>query len=275
MKYKIVVDSSSNLRNDYIKDDKVGFEVVPLIVRVDDKEYVDNEDFSVDEMLTKLKDSTSSSSSCPSPGKYAEAYKGAENVFVITVSAKLSGSFNAAFVASLEYEDSHIHLIDSKATGGLLQLIVDRTYELIKKGLNVKEIEDEIDKYVESVNLLFILDRFDNLVRAGRMSKIAAFVAQSLSIKPICIASKGEIKIHKRTRTMKMAIKQTVQEIKNVVQSDPSERVCIITSVQHDPTAEKLKTLIENNINFKEVRIVDATILCSYYALQGSLLIAF
>ncbi|MDD4531939.1 MAG: DegV family protein [Bacilli bacterium] len=276
MKYKIVVDSSSNLKSDYIKDDEIGFEVVPLTVKIGEREFVDSDDANVEEMLEALKaNKAGGTSSCPAPGTYAEAYKEADNIIVITISAKMSGSFNSAFVGSLEYKDKSIHIVDSKGTAGMMQLIVDKTYELIKSGMDFKNVEAEIDKYTDSLNLLFVLDKFDNLVRAGRMSKIAAFVATSLSIKPLCIANKGEIKILKKTRTMKMALKNVVNEMKELIHDDDVNRVCIITSVQNDPTALKLKNIIAENMNFKEIRIVDAKILDAYYELPGGLIVSF
>lgn len=276
MKYKIVVDSSSNLKSDYIKDDEIGFEVVPLTVKIGEREFVDSDDANVEEMLEALKaNKAGGTSSCPAPGTYAEAYKEADNIIVITISAKMSGSFNSAFVGSLEYKDKSIHIVDSKGTAGMMQLIVDKTYELIKSGMDFKNVETEIDKYTDSLNLLFVLDKFDNLVRAGRMSKIAAFVATSLSIKPLCIANKGEIKILKKTRTMKMALKNVVNEMKELIHDDDVNRVCIITSVQNDPTALKLKNIIAENMNFKEIRIVDAKILDAYYELPGGLIVSF
>jgi len=276
MKYKIVVDSSSNLKNDYIKDDEVGFAVIPLSVRIGDKEYLDDDNAEVDQMLEDLSNNKNGgASSCPPPGAYAEAYKDADNIIVITISSKMSGSFNSAFVGSLEYENKAIHIVDSKATAGVIQLIADKAYEMIKSGMDFKDIEIEIDKYAESLNLLFILDKFDNLVKAGRMSKIAAFVATSLSIKPLCVAHKGEIKILKKTRTMKMALKNVVNEMKQIVNDDDVNRVCIITCVQNDSNVEKLKNIIETNMNFKEIRIVGAKLLDSYYQLPGGLIISF
>lgn len=276
MKYKIVVDSSSNLKNDYIKDDEVGFAVIPLSVRIGDKEYLDDDNAEVDQMLEDLSNNKNGgASSCPPPGSYAEAYKDADNIIAITISSKMSGSFNSAFVGSLEYENKAIHIVDSKATAGVIQLIADKAYEMIKSGMDFKDIEIEIDKYAESLNLLFILDKFDNLVKAGRMSKIAAFVATSLSIKPLCVAHKGEIKILKKTRTMKMALKNVVNEMKQIVNDDDVNRVCIITCVQNDSNVEKLKSIIETNMNFKEIRIVGAKLLDSYYQLPGGLIISF
>ena len=85
MKYKIVVDSSSNLESDYIKDSEVGFEVIPLIISVDGKDFVDNQSLSVDDMLCAMHESKiKSTSSCPSAGYFAKAYD-AEYTICITM----------------------------------------------------------------------------------------------------------------------------------------------------------------------------------------------
>lgn len=277
MDYKIVVDSSSNLTNSYIKDENVGFEVVPLTIRINDKDYIDNDSLDVEAMLNDLKKAKGKpSSSCPSPMAFSNAFKDAKHVICITISSKLSGCFNSAFIASTEFENSKIHVIDSKLVAGSMVLIVDKAYELIKKGLSYEEICSELDNYVSSLNLLFVLDKFDNLVRNGRMSKLVAFVASSLAIKPLCIGENGEIKIYKKLRTLKIALKGLVSEMKEVAKTnDFSSKVCIISCLKEDNIGEELKKLIEETYNFKEVRIVYNHGLCAFYALQNGVIVCF
>ena len=98
MKYKIVVDSSSDLTNDYIKDNSIGFEVVPLTINVENNSFIDDNNIDVDEMLSVMHSSKKkATSSCPSCGSFSESFKGAENVICITMTSKLSGTYNSAY----------------------------------------------------------------------------------------------------------------------------------------------------------------------------------
>jgi len=277
MDYKIVVDSSSNLSSNYIVDNDVGFEVVPLTIRINDKDYIDDDNLNIKEMMDDLdKCKSKPTSSCPSPALYMQAYEGAKHVICITISSKLSGSFNSAFLASMDLDDTKVHVVDSLSAAGSLVLLVDKTYELIKQGLSYEEICEKIDDYVKEINLFFVLDSFDNLVRNGRMSKLVAFVATSLAIKPLCIADKGEIKVYKKLRTLKIALKGLVTEMGTFVNGqDLSNRTCIISCIEGDEVGAKLKELIEQEYKFKEVRLCYNRGLCSFYALHNGVIVCF
>lgn len=274
-KYKIVVDSSANLPSDYIQDEKVGFEVVPLVIRIDGKDYEDVPGKDPAEMLsafhaTKGKPTTS----CPSPEAYLKSYQDAENVLAITISSRLSGSFNSAYVASIDAEGCRVHVIDSKATAGNMMLLVDKAYELIKQDLPMQEIEDRIDEYVNRLNLLFVLDSFEALMKAGRVNKAVAFVASTLGIKAVCEANQGEIKLSKQARNMKKAL-LTLLELIGTKVTDFASRTCVISYVEKNETVDKLESLIRERYPFKEIRLVRDGLLCSYYALEGGIIVSF
>lgn len=273
MKYKIVVDSSSNLNNDYIQDEKIGFEVVPLSILVDGENFVDNEFLNIDKMLYAMHNSKiKSTSSCPSSGYFAKSYEDAEYTICITMTSKLSGTYNAAYLGSQD-SSCKVHVIDSKATGGVMRLIVDKAYELMKKDLPFEKICEELENYKEKKNLLFVLDKFENLVKNGRMSKVAAFIASALYIKPLCIAKEGVIEVYQKPRTRKGALSKLVETIKE--KYDDSQGVCVIEHCDSIEDAIYLKKEIESKYNFKEVVITPMKGLCSYYALEKGIIVSF
>ena len=274
MKYKIVVDSSSDLTNDYIKDENVGFEVVPLTINVDGKDFVDNDSLSIDELLTAMKASTTkATSSCPSCGYFSSSYEQAENVICITMTSKLSGTYNAAYLGSSDLT-SKVHVVDSKATSGTMRLLVDKAYELMKKDLDFDTICDELEKYRDSLNLFFVLDKFDNLVKNGRMSKVTAFIANALYIKPLCMAKDGVIDVYEKPRTMKGALNKLVESIEKQCSSTEG-RTCIISHCKNNEDALYLKEKIRGRYQFKDVVITEMKGLCSFYALEKGLIVSF
>ena len=124
------------------------------------------------------------------------------------------------------------------------------------------------------LNSFFILDKFDNLVKNGRMSKVTAFVATALYIKPLCVEKDGMIDIYEKPRTMKGALNRLVENIKNKC-SDFENKKCVIGHCFNEKDALYLKEEIEKKYNFKEVIINQMRGLCSFYALEGGIIVSF
>lgn len=275
MKYKIITDSSSNLLPNYIVDENVGFDVAPLTIRIGDNEYVDDEKINVNEMLDDMNAYKGRpTSACPSPYDYFSRFGDAEEIFIVTISKKLSGSFNSAVVAG-QQSDKKVHVIDSKATGGTLILIAEKLYELMKEGTHsFEEIVKIIENYRDNLHMLFVLDKFDNLVKNGRMSKVAALIAKTLIIKPLCFACDGEIEVKEKIRTAKGVYKRLVMNIADML-PDTTDKECIIVHTQADEAVEYLRASILEKYKFKRVRIVENRGLNSFYALEKGLMVSF
>ena len=127
MSFKIVFDSSADIR----ELSGVPFESAPLKIITDNREYVDDSSLDIIEMLSDLKQYKGRSrSSCPSSGEYVEAFGDAENIFCVTITSGLSGSFNSANVAAKNYleehPDRHVHIIDSLSTGAENTLLIHK-----------------------------------------------------------------------------------------------------------------------------------------------------
>lgn len=273
MKYQILVDSASDLLSDYYTDPEIGFKVVPLTIHVNDKEYVDNDSLNIQEMLADMHASKKSSSACPAPQSFLSEFDNAEYTFIVTITSKLSGCYNSAVVAKNSYSKTeNICVIDSKAVSGTEMLIVDKLIELIKQDLPYEQIVKEITEYRDKRSLYFILQKFDNLVNNGRMSKIAGLIASKLVIRPICIAYEGEIKIAKKIIGIKNTFTKLVQMIGEKAK-DFSKETLIITHCFAEEEANYIKSDIEKKCNFKEIRILPMRGLCSYYALEKGLII--
>lgn len=272
-KFQILVDSASDLKNDYLDGLDIGFKVIPLTILAGDKEFVDNDEINIDEMLSAMHASKKSTSACPAPQSFLDEFENAEYTFIVTITSKLSGCYNAAMVAKQSYEKGqNVHVIDSKAVSGTEILIVNKLVKLINKGIAFEEIVEQIEKYRDSKSLWFILQKFDNLVNNGRMSKLAGLIASTLVIRPICIAYEGEIKMLKKIIGIKNAFAKLVQLIKEKA-SDYSEETLIITHCKAEEEALQLKADIEKSCNFKEIQIVPMRGLCSYYALEKGVIL--
>ncbi len=277
MKYKIIVDSSSNLTKDYLKNENdIDFDVAPLSIRINDKEYVDDGSISEEELLEELsKTKEKTSSSCPSPDTFLSKLYDAEYYIIITISSKLSGAFNSANVAKNMYDHpENVMVIDSKLVAGAMRILTDKAVELIKENKSFEEIEKELNKQRDENKLLFVLDKFDNLIRNGRVNKILGFIASKLSIKPLCYGDDGEIKIMAKIRTFAGVIKKLSVEIGNMVTSTKG-RKCIISHTKNEEFAMILKDLIEKQYEFDSIVIEENKCLCAYYSLEGGIIVSF
>lgn len=277
-KFQIIVDSASDLDSKYVKNKDIGFRVVPLTITIGDKNYVDDDNINVDEMLESLhKYKGKTSTACPSPEAFSKYYTDAENTFVVTISSKLSGTYNAACLGAKEFEnDSNfkIHVIDSKLVSGAEELIVDKLVELIENGLEFNDIVTEIDKFRNERQLFFTLAKFDNLIANGRMSKIVALIAKTLIIRPVCKGVEGEIKVIEKVIGVNNAFKKMATFISKAVQTF-KDKVLIINKCKADNECEQLVKLIKENCDFKEIRIKETKGLCSFYALEKGLIVSF
>lgn len=276
MNFKIICDSSSDLKTNYLEGKNIKFDVIPLIIRVDNYEFIDDDNLNVITMLEASENSKNvSRSSCPSPNDFLKAIDDECFNFIVTISKKLSGSYNSAVLAkSMSKNNENVFVIDDKGTAGNGILIVDKLVEFIEKNMSFAEICEKIIDFRDSINLLFALNKFDNLVKNGRMSKVTAFIANLASIRPLCYAENGEIKIKEKIRTFNGVLKRLVFNIGKMC-SDQSERTCIIAHTLNQSDAIELKKNIEENYNFKEVRIVENTGLCSFYSLKGGIIVSF
>ena len=276
MKYQIIVDSCSDLDENYLDGTGIGFKIVPLKINVGDKEYVDEKGINIEEMLKGLKmPKAKSSSACPAPESFEKEFKNADYTFVVTITSKLSGCYNSAIVAKNSYTSPEkIHVIDSKAVSGTEILIVDKLVELIKAGFEYEIICDEIEKFRDNCTLFFVLQKFDNLVNNGRMSKIAGIIASAIAIKPICKAVDGEIKMIKKIVGTKQVFSKLSLMIGDILAGDKSRKI-IISHCEGKEEAETLKNQIEKNFGCTNIEIIPMKGLTSYYALEKGVIVCF
>lgn len=150
-KFKIVTDSSSNVMS-LAATEKIVFASVPLKIQTAERDFVDTPELDTDEMLSYLAQyKGKSGSSCPNTAEWEKEFDGADNIFCITITSGLSGSYNSAFAAAKEhleaYPEKKIYVIDTLSVGPEAALIIDKLCSLISKGLTFEQIVDEIKKY--------------------------------------------------------------------------------------------------------------------------------
>ena len=221
MEWKIVVDTACDFREIPNKAENVTYERVPFSLQIEDKVYVDTLDLDIDEMMREMYASSEAArSACPSPEAYLSAYRGAENVIVLTLTGGMSGSYNSAVIGEKmlkeENENVNIHIVNTLSAGGQNDLFLLKINELIKEGLSFDEVVSKMNEYQKNTKLIFSLEKVDNLVKNGRLSKLAAAVVGLLNMRMVGEASnEGTLHLLHKVRGEKKAISTVPKSIKN------------------------------------------------------------
>lgn len=287
MSWAIVVDSSCNLRGWKPAAPDTSFVSVPLTIHVGSTEYVDDEHLNVSELNRAVaQESSASSSSCPSVGVWAEEFRRADNVIAITISASLSGSYEAASTArNIVLEENvrehagiiggkNIFILNSRATGGKMELIVEKLDEFLNdKNPSFDQVVEYLQALDKASTVLFSLSRYDNLVKNGRMPKLAGSIASKLNIRILgCASHEGTIKIVGSTRGEKKMYKKVI----DCMTADGfNGGLVYIDHVDNETAAHYLKSTICTAWPSATVRIVPCGGLCSYYAEESGLIIGY
>lgn len=276
MSYKIVADSCCEFPDEW-KTDSV-YQIVPLELMVEDEVIIDDETFDQAQFLKKVAASPNCpKSACPSPEKYMESYRTqAENVFVFTLSSKLSGSFNSAELGKKLYHEKYgrknIFVCDSESASCGETQLARRAAEWSREGLAFDEICRRLTEYRDKLNTYFVLDNLETLRKNGRLSRVKALVASTLSIKPVMGANKGEIiQIGQAIGIKKALAKMAEAVVKEAVR--PEEKVLMITHCNCPERAESLKEMVLARIKMKDVLIMDTRGVSSMYANDGGVIV--
>lgn len=275
MKYKIVLDSCGEIPEAFKKDER--FDSVPLGLEVGDYCIQDDERFVQAEFLRKVAEYPQCPrSSCPSPERYMEAYAcEADHVYVVTLSAQLSGSHNSACLAvSLyreKYGEKQIHVVDSQSASCGETQIALKIMELEEQGLSFEEIVERVERFRDEMRTYFVLDNLETLRKNGRLSRVKAVVASTLNIKPIMAGDRGTIVQRGQCIGIKKALGKMAEMAADT--PDAANRRLMITHCNAPERAELVKRLVSERAAFRECIIMDTGGVSSMYANDGGVIV--
>ncbi len=274
MKRKIVADSSANL----LSLEGVDFQSAPLVIRTNEREFVDDANLNVEEMADYLVTyKGKSGTACPGVGDYMEAFGDSDEVFVATIYSVLSGSYNAAMLAKQQYEEENpgkrVSVLDSRGTGPEMKLHIERLKEMILAGEDFDTIEKKIDEYRgTSTSILFCLESISNLANNGRVNPAVAKLANMLGIRIVGGANEKGIDAIDKVRGEKKAISTVFELMKK--KGYQGGKV-IIDHAFNEKAALALKDKICGAFENAKVRIEETRGLCTFYAEKGGLIVGF
>ncbi|MCR5791564.1 MAG: DegV family protein [Lachnospiraceae bacterium] len=278
MSYLVIGDSCTDLT----KEQKAAGEIrlVPLTLDVNDEVFIDDETFSQEKFLAAMKESpVCPKSACPSPGAYMKHFDESDEIYVITLSARLSGSYNSAELAKEMYVEEHgekdIFVIDSRSASVGQTLIAMKIQELKEAGKSFDEVCNEVLQYRNDLQTKFVLESLDNLRKNGRLTNLQAILANALNIKPVMKGTyEGEIDKVDQARGIKKALLRMVDLIVQDAEH-PEDRILGISHCNNLERAHFVKEELAKRIQFKDTIIVDTAGVSSLYANDGGIIVCY
>lgn len=278
MKWNIVTDSSCDLFPKSHPECDAERTSVPFVISVGSKEFVDDENIDIPELLDAMeKEETASFTSCPAPGTWFDQFEKAENSIAITISSQLSGSMNSALAAKKhaleEHPSKNIAVLDSCSTGSELVLCVREIENMIRKGLDFDAIVTNAVEFLKKKKVVFALSSFDNLIKNGRMGKVTGLIAKALGMWGIGIGSdEGKIIFEAKARGAKKALLVILHDMKK---RGFSGGKVAISHCDNLALAQTLKEKILETWKDAQIEILPTRGLCSYYAERGGLIVSY
>ena len=278
MSFHIVCDSCTDLTEEDLK--KGCYTLVPLTLLVDGEEIIDDETFDQADFLAKVAASKESvKSACPAPESYMEAYSKADDIYVVTLSAELSGSYNSAVLGKNLFEEENgtknIHVVNSRGAATTQVLIARKLNEYASQGMPFEEVVDKIEEYTTSLRTYFVLETLEVLRKNGRLSRLSATIAGALNIKPVMIGTRdGVIQKAAQARGMKKALAKMVEHMGSEGR-DLTRRQFVISHCNCYERAVYVKELIKKHLHAEDIDIVDTKGVSSLYACDGGIIVSY
>ena len=244
MKIKIITDSTSYLDKNYIEDENI--RVVPLNYVFDGEDYKEGlkgefNDFYSKLQSTDLFPTTSQPAIGDFVAAYEEALKSHDQIVVITLSSKISGTYGSAHMAAQMVDSENIRVVDSLGAAATLRFLVQDAVEMSRKGMDAHRIQEELERKKDKLGIVLTTDTLEYLSRGGRLSSLQAGIGNILSIKPVIRMLDGELQLVEKTRGKKKAINRLLAYIPEGV-----DRIslCHVTNIGE---AEKLADTLKQS----------------------------
>ena len=282
MKFTIISDSCCDLKHSEIISQKFDFITVPISITLDEENFVDEENLDTTELIKKIKISKKVGTACPNPERFYQEMKDRDNIICITLSNKLSGTYNSAEIAkkmALEKNpDKNIFVLDSLTASAGLTLIMKKLMEIVETN-NYKDFDDvtkKITLYAKSAKIRFILQDFGVLIKTGRIGKFAGLVASMLTLRTICGENgAGEIKMYKKILGHKKALNALAEYPVEKIKEEGKNMPIIITHCNNAEDASFVEKILRTLHGFKNITTYIMRGVASFYASDQSIAIAY
>ncbi|MBF4694803.1 DegV family protein [Fusibacter ferrireducens] len=277
--YKVIADSSNEIDQAFL--DRYPVDIVPFKLYIDGVEYVDDASLDVDQFVDNMvKASALPKSACPSPNDFMAHFEGEEDeIYVVAISSRLSGTYNSAMLAKKIYEGENpgkkfIHVFDSLGAAATETLITRKIHEVKKQNVSPKELVKIVERYIDETHVYFISESLDNLIKNGRISKWKGIIASTLKILPIMGATeRGEIKLCEKVRTSNKAYQRLIEILQEEILKN-GKKIVAVTHVGNFERANQIVDALSQTPGVEEIFNLKCAGLSSLYADNNGVIVA-
>lgn len=282
MKFTIISDSSCDLKHSEIHSDKFDFITIPINITLDEENFSDDENIDTNDLLKKIKSAKKVGTSCPSPKVFFEKMKDRDNIICITLTSKLSGTYNSAKLArdlALEKApEKNIFVFDSLTTSAGLTLILNKLMKIIETDdyKDFNDVTSKITSYAKSAKIRFILQDFGVMIKTGRIGKLAGLVASILTLRTICGDNgEGEIKMYKKIIGHKKALNALAECPVEKIKEKGENMPVVITHCNNAEDASFIEKFLRTFHGLKNIKTYIMRGVASLYASEKGIAIAY
>lgn len=281
MSFQIIGDSCCDYP--YLGEDYTWLTRVPLTIELDGVVYVDDKSLACTRLLSKMSVSSNApKSACPAPGAFFEAYDcGADDIYVVTLSDKLSGCFSSAVIAANmfkeKYPDRNIFVFTSRSAASGEIAICEKLYELASTGMAFDDVVKETLKFIGELSTYFVLETLDVFRKNGRLNHLQSIVTSALKLKLVMGGDEtGNICVRGKALSVNKALAAMADMIsKRCPAETAAQKTLYITQCQCPERAQYARDLILKKTPFKDCLILRAGGISSIYANEGGLVVCF
>lgn len=253
-KMKIIVDSTCDLPKDLIE--KYDIDIVPVYIQYKDKIMADGIDITINEYYNMLREVEElPTTSAPSPRDFDEKIKDAlkkyASIFIVTLTSKLSATFQSAKIAAKRIKNAKIHLVDSKFGSGVLAFVTLAAAKLSRNGVSEEEIVKKVEEIRDESFLVGYVETLENFKKSGRISNLKFWLGAVTKAKPLLELKDGIIEACGKATGKIKAQKKIISEVLSRIKKDKQYDI-MITHGDDPEAAEFLMKQFEKKMNIGE-----------------------
>ncbi len=274
MRIKLVADSSANVN----RIENADYSRAAMKILVGDRDFADDDTLDLTAMQTALREHKGkTSSACPGVGEWIEMFDGADEVYGVTITSRLSGAYNSAVIAAEQYMEENpgkqVYIQDSLSTGGEMVLALEKFAELSTGEHDFDEVCRQVNDYNRNhTNLIFCLSSVSNLAKNGRVNPALAKAIGILGIRIVGMACEGVLKPLHKCRGEKRGLAQLISSMDEMGYKGGKVRI------SHSDNIAAVQSLVESirsNYPKADIQVVPNGALCTYYAEENGILVGF
>lgn len=240
---KIVTDSTAYLPEETVRQHDIS--VVPLYVHFGTEAFKEGVELSNEEFYQRLKEAPElPTTSQPSAGEFHSVFAplvdAGHEVIALTISSKISGTWNSAMAAKEMLPEAPISVVDTFSTSVGLHLMVDAAVQAAAAGATRQEIVEQVEQIKEKMQIFFVVDTLEYLAKGGRIGNGKAFLGTLLKVKPILVLQEGAIEPLEQVRSKRKATARMLDLVVEHVGSNGGASRLAITNALVPDEAEQL-----------------------------------